>query len=70
MYKTMEPVQTDRYPLKKEQELLTKVKEGNLKESSALLNDLLGYVFYRPATTWPLSNTARWSCAPCFPGLP
>ena len=45
MYKTMEPVQTDRYPLEKEQELLTKVKEGNLKESSALLNDLLGYVF-------------------------
>ena len=45
MYKTMEPVRTDRYPLEKEQELLTKVKEGNLKESSALLNDLLGYVF-------------------------
>lgn len=45
MYKTMEPSNTARYPLEKEQALLSKVKEGNLKESSALLNDLLGYVF-------------------------
>lgn len=45
MYKTMESANTARYPLEKEQALLSKVKEGSLKESSALLNDLLGYVF-------------------------
>lgn len=45
LYKTMESSSTALYPLEKEQALLSKVKEGNLEESSALLNDLLGYVF-------------------------
>ncbi len=44
MYKTLTPSELDPYPLEKEQQLLSKVKEGNLRESSALLNDLLGYV--------------------------
>ncbi len=45
MYKTQSPSEASRYPLEKEQRLLSKLKEGNLKESSAILNDLLGYVF-------------------------
>ncbi len=45
MYKTMTPSESDPYPLEKEEQLMSKVREGNLTESSALLNDLLGYVF-------------------------
>ncbi|MCC8141639.1 MAG: AraC family transcriptional regulator, partial [Lachnospiraceae bacterium] len=45
MYKTLTRTEPDPYPLEKEQQLLSKLKEGNLKDSSALLNDLLGYVF-------------------------
>ncbi len=45
MYKTQTPSEADPYPLEKEQQLLSKVKEGNLQASSAILNDLLGYVF-------------------------
>ncbi|MCD8230763.1 MAG: PocR ligand-binding domain-containing protein [Clostridiales bacterium] len=45
MYKTSSPANADQYPLDKERLLLSKVKEGNVKEASAALNDLLGYVF-------------------------
>ena len=45
MYKSMGSSETSQYPLEKEQKLLSKVREGNLRESSALLNELLGYVF-------------------------
>lgn len=44
MYK-QEDIYPDEYPFEKEQELLHKVKIGDLKQSRALLNDLLGYVF-------------------------
>ncbi len=46
LYKTLTPSETERYPLDKERQLLSKLKEGNLKESSAILNELLGYVFF------------------------
>ncbi len=45
MYKTLSPSEADPYPLDKERQLLSKVREGNLQASSAILNDLLGYVF-------------------------
>lgn len=34
------------YPIELEQELMTKVKTGNLEGAKATLNDLLGYVFF------------------------
>ncbi len=34
------------YPFDLEQELITKVKTGNVKEAKGILNDLLGYVFF------------------------
>lgn len=37
---------SDNYPYEKEKELINKVKIGNAKEANALLNDLLGYVFF------------------------
>lgn len=46
MYKNMEPSSKDDYPYEKEKLLLTKVKAGDKQASSALLNDLLGYVFF------------------------
>ncbi len=45
MYKTTCHSLMDSYPLETEQKLLSKLKEGNAEASSALLNDLLGYVF-------------------------
>ena len=46
MYKNMEPSDKDSYPYEKEKLLLAKVKSGDKQASSALLNDLLGYVFF------------------------
>jgi len=46
MYKTSGTFQTDTYPYEKEQQLITKLKTGNTNEAKALLNDLLGYVFF------------------------
>ncbi len=34
------------YPYEKEQELISKIKIGAIKEAKAILNDLLGYIFY------------------------
>ncbi len=53
MYKMLTPSEADPYPLDKEEQLLSKVREGNLKDSSALLNDLLGYVFLSTGSDLP-----------------
>ncbi len=46
MYKNMEPSVPHSYPYEKEKLLLSKVKSGDKQASSAILNDLLGYVFF------------------------
>lgn len=46
MYKNLEINHKVVYPFEKEKDLLTKVKTGNKQEASAILNDLLGYVFF------------------------
>lgn len=45
-YKNIPAQQTSAYPMDLERELITKVKLGNKEESRAILNDLLGYVFF------------------------
>lgn len=37
---------TPSYPLEKENDLITKVKNGNIAEAKGILNDLLGYVLF------------------------
>ena len=46
MYKSFGIQPESSYPYEEEKELITKVKTGNVKEARALLNDLLGYVFF------------------------
>ncbi len=46
MYKTSGAFTADTYPYEKERLLITKLKTGNTEEAKALLNDLLGYVFF------------------------
>ncbi|HIR25958.1 MAG TPA: PocR ligand-binding domain-containing protein [Candidatus Egerieimonas faecigallinarum] len=46
MYKTSGAPSESAYPYDKEKELITRVKTGNTAEAKALLNDLLGYVFF------------------------
>ena len=46
MYKTSGATPDDTYPYEKERLLITKLKTGNTDEAKALLNDLLGYVFF------------------------
>ncbi len=46
MYKTSGAASTDTYPYDKERMLIAKLKTGDIQESKALLNDLLGYVFF------------------------
>lgn len=46
MYKNMGVEDKSSYPYEKEKLLLTKVKAGDKQASSAILNDLLGYVFF------------------------
>lgn len=46
MYKTSGAYSSDSYPFEKEKLLITKLKTGNTDEAKALLNDLLGYVFF------------------------
>ena len=46
MYKSSGTYSSDTYPFDKEQLLITKLKTGNTEEAKALLNDLLGYVFF------------------------
>lgn len=46
MYKTSGTFQTCSYPYDKERLLITKLKTGDVEEAKALLNDLLGYVFF------------------------
>ena len=46
MYKTSGTASSDTYPYEKERMLISKLKTGDIQESKALLNDLLGYVFF------------------------
>ena len=46
MYKTSGTFTADTYPYEKERLLITKLKTGNTEEAKALLNDVLGYVFF------------------------
>lgn len=46
MYKTSGTFSSDNYPYEKERLLISKLKTGDVNESKALLNDLLGYVFF------------------------
>lgn len=46
MYKTSGTFTAEHYPYEKERLLITKLKTGSSAEAKALLNDLLGYVFF------------------------
>lgn len=46
MYKASPHVDKTQYPYEKEKALITKLKTGDVENSKALLNDLLGYVFF------------------------
>ena len=46
MYKTSGASSSDNYPYDKERMLISKLKTGDIQEAKALLNDLLGYVFF------------------------
>lgn len=46
MYKTSGAVSSNTYPYEKERLLVSKLKTGDVMEAKALLNDLLGYVFF------------------------
>ncbi len=46
MYKANPMINRKSYPYEKEKELITKLKTGDSEQSKALLNDLLGYVFF------------------------
>lgn len=46
MYKTSGTHPSDSYPYDKERLLISKLKTGDISEAKALLNDLLGYVFF------------------------
>lgn len=45
-YKTNTQINQKSYPYEKEKALITKLKTGDTEQSKALLNDLLGYVFF------------------------
>lgn len=57
MYKsgTITPQAT--YPIELENELITKVKTGNSEEAKAILNDLLGYVFFAEGNSLDIVKT-------------
>lgn len=46
MYKASPQVNNRVYPYEKEKALITKLKTGDTEQAKALLNDLLGYVFF------------------------
>ncbi len=46
MYKASAQLDNRIYPFEKERELITKLKTGDTEKAKALLNDLLGYVFF------------------------
>lgn len=46
MYKASSQVNSKAYPYEKEKALITKLKTGDTEAAKALLNDLLGYVFF------------------------
>lgn len=46
MYKASDQVNSRVYPYEKEKALITKLKTGDTEKAKALLNDLLGYVFF------------------------
>ncbi|MCI8549658.1 MAG: AraC family transcriptional regulator [Lachnospiraceae bacterium] len=45
-YKNYHPSQSPEYPYETEKELVTRVKARDITQAKALLNDLLGYVFF------------------------
>ncbi len=49
-YKGTDSSLTVEYPYEKEKELITRVKTGDSAKAKALLNDLLGYVFFAEGT--------------------
>lgn len=57
MYKSGPIEITSTYPIERERELITKVRTGNLKEAKAILNDLLGYVFFAGENSLDLVKT-------------
>lgn len=46
MYKSSGEAPVDAYPYEKERQLITKLKTGDTPQAKALLNELLGYVFF------------------------
>ncbi len=46
MYKNQAEAHPANYPYDKEKALITKIKTGSIPEAKAILNDLLGYVFF------------------------
>ncbi len=46
MYKASPQINSRVYPYEKEKALITKLKTGDTEQAKALLNDLLGYVFF------------------------
>lgn len=46
MYKSQLLDTTSSYPMEKERDLITKVRNGNISEAKGILNDLLGYVLF------------------------
>lgn len=57
MYKSSCPAQRSSYPYEKEKELITRVKTGNASDAKALLNDLLGYVFFSEGSNLEIIKT-------------
>lgn len=50
MYKTEENSRTNSYPYETEKMLFARLKAGDTEQAKALLNDLLGYVFFSEGT--------------------
>lgn len=49
-YKAASDINKKAYPYEKEKALITKLKTGDTEQAKALLNDLLGYVFFAEGT--------------------
>ena len=56
LYKTKEP-RSITYPYEKEKELINKLKIGDTDRSKALLNELLGYVFFAEGNNFNVMRT-------------
>lgn len=56
-YKTFSSPQETEYPYEKEKELITRVKTHDAAQAKALLNDLLGYVFFAEGNNLEIIKT-------------